>query len=339
MSLLNITCIFCRVEVTIIHSLQNFATTAEKFRNVAAISQYYKRLDRGAIDPNNPDLVIQSQFDNTQLFFELKIIDSTEDDSDKFTFKLYNVPEGTIFVEGDYLLFKIYWDSDPTTYTTYHGIIKSVKSKRTVADLQATIKGSLVDQDILNNWSIYQKYPKLTYYSDVKDFIEQELKFNFTPLTTNFLGKVPLSKPILTYNKSIGDILGEVCKQLSASGQECSWKFVNNNTILIYKKSDLGTKYLNEVYNLRVPTINYNDIFEFTSNGTGFIIETEGIPTLTAGIVFCVEVTSVPSYITAETTYYIVNEVEHNITLKDGYLMKIYCDLANPGEADVNTKV
>lgn len=332
MSLLDISCGRCILEVTVIHSLQNYETTAEKFRNVSAISEYFKRLDKESIDPNNPDLVIQLQFDNTQLFCELKVIDSMEDESDKFTFKIWNVPEGTIFAEEDYLLFKFYWDSDPTTYTTYHGIIKSIKSKRTVSDLQVTIKGNIVDQDILYNSSIYGKYPKLTYYSDVEDFIENELHFNFTSLVPGFIDKTQLSKPILTYNKSIGEILEEVCKQASLStGEQCSWKFINNNTILLYKKSDLSTKYLNETYNLRVPTVNYNDLMEFTDNGTGFTIELLGIPTLIAGIVFYIEVTDVPSYITTKSTYYIVNEIEHNITLKDGYMMKVYCDLANSG--------
>lgn len=330
MAQLEISCGKCILEVTVIHSLQNFETTAEKFRNVSAISQYFKRLDKSAIDPNNSDLVIQLQFDNTQLFCELKVIDSMEDESDKFTFRVWNVPEGTIFAKEDYLLFKFYWDSDPTTYTTYHGIIKSIKSKRTNADLQVTIKGNIVDQDVLYNWSIYDKYPKLTYYNDVKDFIENELHFNFTSLVPGFTDKTRLSKPILTYNKSIGDILEEVCKQASSStGEQCSWKFINNNTILLYKKSDLSTKYLNETYNLRVPAINYNDLIEFTDNGTGFTIELFGIPTLIAGIVFYIEVTDVPSYITTESAYYIANEIEHNITLKDGYMMKVYCDLAN----------
>lgn len=324
-------CGHCILEVTVIHSLQNFATTAEKFRNISAVSEYFKKMDKTAINPNNPDMVIQLQFNNDRYHCELKIVDSTEDDSDKFVFKVFNIPEGTILVKGDYLLFKIYWAEDPNTYTIYHGVVVDVSSKRTVADLQLTVKGNLVDQDILYNWSIYEKYPKLTYYSDIEDFVENELHFNFTTLVPGFVDNVPLTKPILTYQKSIGGILEQVCAQASKSiGEQCSWKFINNNTILLYKKSDLGTKFLNERYNLRVPTINYNSLFGFTNNGTGFTVETVGIPTLTAGIVFYIEVTDVPSYITAESTYYVVNEVEHNITLKDGYLMKIYCDLANP---------
>lgn len=337
MSQLNIECNFCRLEVTVIHSLQNFKTTAEKFRNVASISQYFQKLGNNAIDPNNVDLVIQTQFDNEQMNCELKIVDSMEDNSDSFVFKVWNIPEGTIMVEGDYLLFKFYWDSDPTTYTSYQGIIKTIKSKRTVANLQTTIKGSIVNQDVLYNWSVYDKYPKLTYYKDVEDFIENELNYNFTSLVPGFVDKVQLTKPILTYNKSVGDILEEVCKQASVvTGEKCSWKFINNNTILLYKKSDLSTKYLNDTYNMRVPSIDYNSLFEFTGNGSGgFKIELTGIPTIVAGIVFYIDVTSVPSYITTKSAYYVVNEVEHNITTKDGYIMKVNCDLANPG-SDIN---
>ncbi len=336
MAQLGIKCDFCRLEITVVHSLQNFETSEDKFRNIAAISQYFSKLGTSAVDPNNKDLIIQLQFDNTQLACELKIIDSMEDESDKFTFRIWNVPEGTIFVKGDYLLFKYYWDSDPTTYTTYHGVIKSVSSKRTSADLAVVIKGSIVDQDILYNWSIYNKYPKLNNYSDVSDFIENELQYNFTTLVPGFIDKTPLSTPILTYKKSVGDILTEVCSQASEStGQECSWKFINNNTILLYKKSDLSTKFLNETYNMRVPSIDFNSLFDFKNNGEEFIIECTGIPTLVAGIVFYIDCTGVPSYITTESAYYVVNEIEHNITLKDGYLIKVYCDLAN-SESDTD---
>lgn len=330
---LNIKCDQCILEVTVIHSLQSFETNIEKFRNIQSISKYFTRIGNETIYLKNTDSVVKLQFNNTQLFCELKIIDSIEDESDKFTFKVWNVPDNTIFSEGDYLLFKFYWASDPTTYTTYHGIIKKLKAKRTYDGLLTTIKGSLVDQEILYNTSVYEKYPKLSYYNDVQNFIEHDLNYNFTTLAPGFIDKTKLARPILTRGKSIGDVLTEVCKQLSkTTGQQCSWKFINGNTILLYKKSDLGTKYLNERYNIRVISIDYNSLFDFIDNGTDFTVECVGIPTLTAGLVFYIDCTTVPSYITTKSTYYVINEIEHTITLNNGYEVKIYCDLANSEE-------
>lgn len=335
---LSIVCDQCILEVTVVHSLQSFETNIEKFRNIQAISQYFSRIGNETIYLKNTDSVVKLQFNNTQLLCELKIIDSTEDKSDKFTFKVWNIPDNTILSEGDYLLFKFYWKSDPTTYTTYHGMIKRLKAKRTGEGLQTTIKGNLVNQEILYSTSVYEKYPKLTYFNDVQNFIENDLNYNFTTLAPGFVDKTPLSRPILTRDKSVGDVLTEICKQLTKStGQECSWKFINNNTVLLYKKSDLGTKYLNERYNIRSISIDYNSLSDFIDNGTNFTVECVGIPTLTAGITFYIDCTAVPAYVKTQSAYYVISEIEHNITLNAGYHVKIYCDLAN-SEENTNVK-
>lgn len=321
---------FCKLEVTIVHSLLSFKTAPRKFKNIAAISKYFNQ-SAPAKHPylESANTVLVLEFDNTQLDCELKIVDSTEDASDVFAFKVWNFPENTMMYIGDYLLFKYYWESDPTKYTTYHGVIKTIRSKRDTANVKTIVKGQLVNQDILYNWSIYEKYPKLTYYSEVKDFIENELQFSFTYMIPVFSRKLRLTTPILTKGKPVGAILEEVCSQLTAilKDDTCKWKFINGNTILIYRGSDLGKKFLNEQFKLQVPAINYNDLFEYTDNGENFFIEMEGIPTLVSGIVFYVDTTGVPPYITTESAYYVADEIEHTISCTDGYSVKIYCSL------------
>jgi hypothetical protein len=343
---------FCKLEVTVVHSLINFKSTLEKFRNVSAISKYFES-DSGqwTLDPDNSDTVIVLKFDNSQLSCELKAIDSTDDACDNFIFKVWNVPENTIFNIGDYLLFKWYWESDPTRYTVYHGVIKSISVKRNNADLQTSLKGCLVNQDILYNWSIYAKYPKITYYSEVSDFIQNELNFNFTPMIPTFNNKIKLLNPILTRGKSVGEILEQICQQItkdlsvipynvqmggvfdyptivtSEAKDKCNWKFINGNTILIYLDSQLNTKLLNELYSIVVPSVNYNDLIEYTNNGDNFTIQVFGIPTLKSGIVFYIDTTGVPNYVTTKSAYYLVTEIEHNITISDGYVTKVYCKL------------
>lgn len=329
---------FCKLEVTIIHSLQTFSSMVDKFHNVKEITKYFDLYNSSSTDlltyfrddmrlGNDADLVIKLQFDNTQLNCELKIIDSTEDASDNFVFKVWNLPNNTVLFSGDYLLFKFYWESDPEHYTSYHGVIKDIKAKRSSADLLITAKGEVVNQNILYNWSIYEKYPKLHFYSDVKDFIENELNFNFVPMVTGFNNDTVLPTPIFTRGKSVGIILEEVCKQITDSVSKddpCHWKFINGQTILLYKDSDLGGRILNEYFKIAVPSIKYNDLLEYTPNDTGYIVNTFGIPALVSGIVFHINADEVPSYLEAESAYYTANEIEHNITLSSGYIMKIY---------------
>ena len=333
---------FCKLEVTIIHSLQPFTSMVDKFRNVAEISKYFQssastfddvalyfraELGLGIVNTKSEDFIIKMQFDNLQARCELKIVDSIEDASDTFIFKVWNFPENTILYAGDYLLFKYYWESDPNNYTSYHGVINTVDAKRTCADLQITVKGQLVHQNILYNWSVYDKYPKLQYYSDIKDFIENELKFDFTSMVHGFTDKTPLTTPIFTRGKSVGVIFEEVCKQATAGlleNDECLWKFVNGQTILFYKSSNLDGRLLNEYFKVEVLSIKYNDLLSYTMNTDQYCIETFGLPTIVAGIVFHIDAEEVPDYVTTESAYYIVNEVEHNITLSSGYTMKIY---------------
>jgi len=333
---------FCKLEVIVIHSLQTFTSKATKFQNVAQISQYFKLYNSDSTDifkyfntgmqyGSDVNMVIQVQFDNTQLNCELKIVDSAEDASDTFTFKVWNLPENTILAEGDYLLFKYYWEADPSNYISYHGIITTLTSKRTSANLQTTVKGQLVDQNILYNWSVYDKYPKLNYYSDIKDFIEQELQFKLVSRIQGFEDKTKLPTPILTRSKSVGDILNDVCDQITKTkltGDTCHWKFVNGQDIWLYKHSDLGSRILNEYLKMTVPSVKYNDLLEYTLNDDGVIIQVFGIPTLVAGVVFYIDAEEVPEgHATIASAYYMVNEVEHNITVSDGYVTKIYASL------------
>jgi len=332
---------FCKLEVTVIHSLQTFTSMTDKFNNIFQITKYFNMQNNSVMDfpeylntslilDNNNDTVIQLQFDNTQLDCELKIIDSTEDNSDSFVFKVYNLPENTILYADDYLLFKFYWESDPNNYTSYHGLIKTVSAKRSSANILTTVKGQLVHQNILYNWSIYDKYPKLEYYSDIKDFVEQELKFEFISMIHGFTTNMKLPTPILTRGKSVGSILEEVCSQLTSnvlSKDECLWKFVNGQTILLYKRSDLGRRILNERFKIPVPSIKYADLLAYTITDGEYTIELFGLPTVVAGIVIYIDAEEVPEYISVESAYYIVNEIEHNITLTSGYNVKIYASI------------
>jgi len=335
---------FCKLEVTVIHSLQTFTSMIDKFRNVSEIAKYFKsdsstftdvaqyfraELGLGMSNFKSEDFVVRLQFDNTQLNCELKIIDSLEDASDTFVFKVYNLPIDTVLTSGDYLLFKYYWESNPKKYTSYHGIITTIGSKRTSAELQLTVKGQLVNQNILYHWSIYDKYPILQYYSDVKGFIMNELKFNFTTRIKGFSDKIALPTPIFTRGKSVGIILENVCEQITKSilkekNDICRWKFLNGQTILIYKESDLGGRILNEHIHIQVPSIKYNDLLNYTPDDGEYLIEVFGIPTLVSGIVFYIDAEEVPDYVTVESAYYIANEVEHNIRLSDGYTMRIH---------------
>jgi hypothetical protein len=238
--------------------------------------------------------------------------------------------ENTVLYSGDYLLFKFYWESDPDHYTSYHGLIKTVSVKRSSANVLTIVKGQLVHQNILYNWSIYDKYPKLEYYSDVKDFVEHELKFEFVSMISGFTTDMNLPTPILTRGKSVGVIFEEVCKQITKSvltNDECLWKFVNGQTVLFYKRSDLSGRVLNEYFKISVPTIKYSDLLTYTITDGEYVIELFGLPTIVSGIVIYIDAEEVPDYISIESAYYIVNEVEHKITLNDGYIAKLYTSL------------
>lgn len=335
---------FCKLEVCVIHPF--LSTKAdERYNDISGKLKFYNLKDKDVWSAENeivtskdPDMVVQLQFDNTQLNCELKVVDSTEDESDKFQFKVWNMPENVTFAVDDYLLFKWYWEADPDNYTCYHGVIKSVKSKRNSADLETTVKGIVVDQDILYATSIYQKYPKLTYYSDVKNFIERELNLEFVSMIPGFSQKTPLPEPILTRGKSVGVIMETVCSQLTRTvlknansrypNDVAKWKFLNGQTILIYRESDLKSRNSNILNNhlmITVPEVSYNDVLEFTDNGdNNFTLQVFGLPTVVSGISIHVDATDAPAFVTFESAYYTVDEVEHNITMADGYIMKAY---------------
>lgn len=337
---------FCKLEVTAIHSPMNLKDVTARFQNMQAIQKYFvttaQSTDSGypsAVQANK-DKVIQVKFDNTQLNCELQVIDSTEDESDTFTFTVYNVPDNTIFIKGDYLLFKWYWDNDPDNYTMYHGTIDTAKAELSAADRKIIVKGPLVNQDILYNYTSSTKYPKLTYYSDVKDYVVNDLKLDFKSTMSIFTQKQPMSSPILTKGKSVGKIMETVCERVTKGwltqserypGDKCKYKFVNGQAIYFYRDSDLKNRnetILNKEYKIPTISIHYNDLFDFQNIDGVYTIEVTGLPTLKSGIAFYIDCANVPAWVSTQSAYYLADEVEHNFSLKDGYNCKIYARLS-----------
>lgn len=334
---------FCKLEVTVLHSIQGFESAKEKLNNVAAMVKYFDPADKNEWANERKsvtsDDLFQFKFDNTQLNCELKVVDSIDDEGDNFIFKVWNIPETVIFYPDDFLLFKYYWETDPKKYTTFHGLIKKVKSNRLSSDLETTIKGELVNQAILYGTSVFQKFPKLTQYSDVKNFVENELNLEFVSMIPGFSQKTKLVTPILTRGKSVGVIMELICKELTDTTLKTAnplypndvarWKFLpDGQTILVYRDSDLISKnssILNNDVKMTVSSVDYNDLLEFTDVGDGsYVIQIFGLPTIKAGVVFYINTKGAPSFVTAESAYYVVDEVEHNISLADGFIMKAY---------------
>lgn len=326
---------FCQLEVIVIHSLQTFATLKDKFVNLKQINTFFQNTGYSN-EIEDPNFVVQLEFTNSMLDCELKIVDSIEDDGDSFQFTVYNIPDKTIFSVGDYLLFKYYWRGDPKKYTFYHGYINDIKSTRSAADFKTVIKGEVVHQNILYNWSIFNKYPKLDLFEQIPDFIQNELKLGFYSTTSGWEQSILLPNAIFTRGKSVGQILDEICQQVTENNKildpankdslknRLRWRLVNGETILFFRDSDLDGQELNTQFNIEVPAVNYSDLLEYQDNTENYQIQVFGIPTLKAGMVFYVDTTGTPDWVTEESAYFVAEEVEHNITCSDGYIMKIY---------------
>lgn len=363
---------FCKLEVTILHSFTSFDTLYDKIMNFRSICQYFCAMDTGAIDPKQPqditsgDYLVEMKFDNTQLDCELKLIDSTTPGANKFTFVVYNMPATTLFAVDDYLLFKYYWESDPTKYLFYHTVIQNIQSKRVGGDLQTTIKGVVVDQDILANWSVYRTSPLLQYTSDIADFIKNELQLDIYSTVNVPEAHIKLPAPIYTYGKTVKQVLDLFCQQMttliqsdlllihnytsnenawnsmnisqkytpsayvpittnhSRTKTKLLWKFVNNECIVFFRNTDMDSKFLNDYYKIEVPIVNYNDLLLYDDKTDNFTIECFGIPILKSGVAYYIEVSAVPAYITTQSAFYVVEEVETKITICDGFIMKIH---------------
>jgi hypothetical protein len=327
------------MDVSVIHSLGNIKDGIDKLGNMANIRSYFQYVDINPLGPNPDPLAdvnntINVSFSNIQLDCELNLVDSIKNNGDKFTFTVYNIPANTIFSIGDLLVFNIYWLQEANKKIKYVGLIKEVKTDRVSGDLKTVVKGEVVYQDLLYRWSIYEKYPLLKKWYEIPDFIRNELGLEFYSTMTGWETDIKLHEYIYTKNKTVGDIFDEICRQVriynlsnprnDLDKDDLHWKLVNENTIIFYKRSDLGSGLLNDRFGITFPSIHYTDLFEYTNNVKNYSIQTVGIPTMKAGVVFHIDTTGVPNFVKENSAYFICDEVEHSITLKDGYNVKIY---------------
>jgi hypothetical protein len=211
-----------------------------------------------------------------------------------------------------------------------------IKTERVNGDLKTTVKGKVVHEFVLDRWTIYNKYPLITKWYQIPDFIKNDLGLQFYSTMSGWDTDIKIYEPIYTKGKSVSRILDEICKQVTkyvtepskTPGKITRWKLINNNTIIIYRDVDLTNNLLNNQYKITAPSIHYTDLFEYTENSDNYQIQTIGIPTLKAGIVFQINTTGVPDFVTEQSAYFVAQEVEHTITCKDGYLMKIHAKKA-----------
>jgi len=308
-----VVCDFARLEVTLCHrpDLSNLATVEEQ---TAYIAQYFQQTNYNA---TTDYLVLK--FNNEQLHCELDIVDSLEEGSDSFKFSVWNVPES--------VMFKYYWTDDNTRFSIYHGQIQDITVDRSNADWKTTVSGEIIHSDLMYNWSGYQVFKKVRYYSDVATMISTELGFNLVTYIEEFYDNIPLKETIITYKKTIGEVLNNVCSQLSTANVKCHWKIINTD-LFIFKVSDLDSGMLNDAYAIDTLVINYNDLLEFKEvNYNQIQFKVFGLPTVKAGIIIELNTEYAPDYVTWQTDFLIVDEVEHVINIDDGYISTVYAHI------------
>jgi hypothetical protein len=314
-------CDFARIDVTLCHrpTMRNLDTVEEQ---MAYIAQYFQQTDY-----NTTTDYLVLKFNNEQLHCDLNIIDSLEEGADKFSFSVWNVPDDVMFAQDDIILFRYYWQDDSSRYTIYHGQILSISTDRSGADWKTTITGEIIHSNLMYNWSAYRRISLVKYYSDIASIVSSEIGLTLKTHIEEFFDNIPLTEPILTYNKTVGEVLTDVCAQLSTENVKCRWKIINND-LFIYKVNELDHAIFNEAYDIDTLVVKYDDLLEFTSvNDNQVQFKAFGLPAVKAGVVIELNSNGAPDYITWKTDFLIVDEVEHSITADDGYISTVYAHI------------
>jgi len=215
---------------------------------------------------------------------------------------------------------KYYWEADTSRFTTYIGSIEAVTIDRKSADVKTTVTGSEISQSILYSWSNFQVYSQINYYSDLQNVLKSELGLNLVSTVQELFQQTRLKNLIITKRTTIGAILDQIASELNLQ-----WKFVNNTDIYFYRTSEMNEGLFNDTYKIEILDLDFNELTEFEIVDSSNVQFTcFGLPQMYAGSVFILNMDNTPSYVTLETSSYALDEIEHKITFKSGFLSTGY---------------
>lgn len=294
-------------------NLRNINNIIESERLDYTVRTAYHATDKQSlVDTSN--IQFETKFDNTQLACDLQITDSIETGADEFKFTVWNLPENTFLTKGDVFVFTYYWESAPNQYSMYVCRAVEVATEMDDADVKTTSKGSLMDESLIYDTKTNKEYPKITLYTDIKNILSNIYKLNFTTDSSVFDSNMPIPEPIFTRDKSIGEILDDLCTQA-----DMMWK-ISKGTVAIFHKNSIS----DSIFDIPVIEINYNDLFKYTQKDDGIEIETSGLTNIIATQVLYLDTSNTPAFVTQDSSYYVVDEITTSITSKDGFFSTVY---------------
>jgi hypothetical protein len=288
---------FCRIEVTLIHD---------------PIEEY-----DSATEVAPEDKVMALEVDNTQIDIELKLTNSEDNDSNAFTLTCWNLPTDVVMSSGDYIFLRWYWEGSPKHKSKkYVGVIEEANISMDSLDFKVELKGTLSEYFMFTN----KKLLVSEYIETLADF--GIILMNNTTLNT-LTSQIPdfgiyddIGGRILVYNKTLKTITEEIVDKLTqALDTKIRYQIQDKTNLVFYTKNDGA-----EVENVDVAIIEREDVFKRMFSSTRVAgelyyvyLETFGLPTLSVG-----------SFIEHDNMFYKIEEIEHEITVSNGYNMKLY---------------
>lgn len=308
---------FGLLEVKLYHS-PNDLSNLRSLNSIidSGVLDYVTSVDKhGAADTFIENYTFEFSFTNEQLACDFEIVDSLESSADVCKLTVWNVQENSIVTVNDVFIFKYYWEHNPKKYSIYTVRVQEIETTMDNADIKTTINGTMMDENLIYNASVHNLYPKISNYKQLKDILENIYRLNFLSNEKAFDDEVQLLEPLFTKEKSIGEILDNVCDQ-----REWKWK-ISKDSVAIYDPEKEDT---NGVFKIPVLIINYNDIYKYSEKSDGIEIETDGIPDIVAGQVIYLDTSDTPDFVETESKYYIIDEIKTTIKRQNGFFSNLF---------------
>jgi len=276
---------------------------------------YVVSKDTEVVNTFTSDKQFEFSFENTQLACDFEIIDSIESSADSCKLTVWNIRENTIITLNDVFIFRYYWESNPNKSSMYIVRVQEAETSIDNADMKTVVNGTMLDESLIYDTKINNLYPKISTYLQVKEILTDIYKLNFLTVEKIFDSSMALPEPLFTKDKSLGEILDNVCDQIGFK-----WK-ISKDSIAIYNPEK---ELLDGVFKIPVLTIDYNDVFKYALKDDGVEIQTGGIPGIVAGQVVYLDTSNTPPYVTEESKYYIVDEIKTEITNQSGFFSSLF---------------
>jgi hypothetical protein len=295
---------FCEIKVKIIHDLIEEVTSVDEPPQI----DQYQTLD----------------IDNEIVDIELKLYDHIDSSTDTFTLTLWNLPDDTVIVEGDYLQYNFGWSGDSKLWSGWQYVrINDVSYTIDGMDSKWELKGDRLERYLFTKSKITN--PDYKKIGSLSEYFALVSTYGFTNVycqIPEYTVDTEFSNFITTEGKTAYEVADEIIELIKDETSKPIRMRIQNQQNLIFYSAD--EDFIQE--DVYVNTFVTDEVFKFkdsTSKIEGQLyyiyFEIFGTPKVEAG-----------GLIRFDEEVYKVEEVTHEITISSGYEMKVLAYRAIP---------